>query len=74
MEWGIPDQEIFDEVVAKAVKLFTQDSPDLILNLAWSSTGWETGVGLVALTTDNMKTVEDFRHCLLYTSPSPRDS
>ena len=82
MEWGIPDQELFDEVVARGVKTFTENAPDLILSLAWSSTGWETGVGLVALTTDNLKTVDDFRYytyplypniCLLYTSPSPRD-
>ena len=84
IEWGIPEQELFDEVVARGVQIFTKDSPDLILNLAWSSTGWETGVGLVALTTDNLQTVDDFRYathplnlpftnCLLYTSPSPRD-
>ena len=62
------EQDLFDEVVARGIQIFTKDSPDLILNLAWSSTGWETGVGLVALTTDNLKTVDDFRYnnCYLY--------
>ena len=64
MEWGIPNQEVFDCVVALAVRDFTQENPDLILSLAWSSTGWDTGVGLVALTTDNMKTIDDFRRAV----------
>ena len=29
VEWGIPEQELFDEVVARGVQIFTQDSPDL---------------------------------------------
>ena len=29
--------------------------------MVWSSTGWNAGVGLVALTTDNLQLIEDFR-------------
>ena len=32
MEWGIPTQEVFDDVVARAVNIFTKDNPDLILS------------------------------------------
>ena len=44
-----------------AVEQFTAPDPYRITNLAWSSTGWDTGVGLVALTTDNLPMVEEFR-------------
>ena len=61
LEWGIPDQDTFDNVVGHAVKAFTETDPERIFSLAWSSTGWDTGVGLVALTTANLKMVEEFR-------------
>ena len=29
-EWGIPEQDVFDDVVARAVNIFTQDNPCLL--------------------------------------------
>ena len=60
LEWGIPDQDTFDEVVAEAVYAFTVGDQTRIRAMAWSSTGWDTGVGLVALTTDDLQMVEDY--------------
>ena len=60
-EWEIPDQTTFDDVVAEAVFKFTEPEPDRILTLAWSSTGWDTGVGLIAMTKDDLQVMEDFR-------------
>ena len=59
-EWGIPDQDTFDEVIADVVFIFTKHEPTRISTLAWSSTGWDMGVSLIALTTDNVKMVEAF--------------
>ena len=64
LEWSIPDQDTFDDVVGDAVFTFTENEPTRIDTLAWSSTGWDTGVGLIALTTDNLKLVEDFRSAI----------
>ena len=61
LEWSIPDQDTFDEVVAEAVYHFTENHMDRLESMAWSSTGWKTGVGLVALTTDKLQWVEEFR-------------
>ena len=62
--WEIPDQETFDEAVGLAVEKFTETEPDRIMNLAWSSTGWDTGVGLVALTTSNLLMIKEFREAI----------
>ena len=64
LEWEIPDQDTFDEAVGMAVELFTADDPDRIMSLSWSSTGWDTGVGLVALTTDNLQMIKEFREAI----------
>ena len=61
LEWEIPDQDTFDEAIGMAVEVFTASDPDRITNLSWSSTGWDTGVGLVALTTDNLLMIKEFR-------------
>ena len=65
--WEIPDQDTFDEAVGRAVEIFTEKDPDRITSLAWSSTGWDTGVGLVALTTDNLNLIKDFRDAIAET-------
>ena len=64
LEWEIPDQDVFDDAVAMAVDAFTEKEPDRITSLAWSSTGWDTGVGLVALTTDNLRLIKEFREAI----------
>ena len=46
------------------MELFTADDPDRIMSLSWSSTGWDTGVGLVALTTDNLQMIKEFREAI----------
>ena len=60
-EWEIPDQDTFDGIVAKAVYTFTEQDLERVKTLEWSSTGWDTGIGLVALTTDDLDLVEEFR-------------
>ena len=64
-EWEIPDQEVFDEVVSAAVYQYTVTDTMRIKSLAWSSTGWDTGVGIVAITTDDLQLVEEFRDAVV---------
>ena len=64
LEWEIPDQETFDKVVSEAVYAFTLGHLDRIHSLAWPSTGWNTGVGLVTLTTSDLQLVEEFRQAV----------
>ena len=47
--------------MAEAIFRFTEPDPDRVLTLAWSSMGWDIGVALVAMTTDNLELVEAFR-------------
>ena len=65
LDWEIPDQDTFDEAVGMAVEAFTAKDPDRITHLSWSSTGWDTGVGMVALTTTNLQMVKEFRDALI---------
>ena len=61
VEWEIPDQEVFDEVIQAALYQYTLGDTMRNKTLAWSSTGWDTGVGVVAITTDDLALVEEFR-------------
>ena len=60
-EWEIPDQEVFDEVMQAAVHQFIETDTARIKTLAWSSTGWDTGVGVVAISTEDLSLVDEFR-------------
>ena len=64
LEWGIPDRDVFDEAIAAAIYDFTKDNEARIHSLDWSSTGWETGVGLVSMSTKDMDVVNDFRNAV----------
>ena len=44
-----------------AVHQFIESDTARIKTLAWSSTGWDTGVGVVAISTDDLSLVEEFR-------------
>ena len=60
-EWEIPDQETFDLMIMTALDAFSDERPDIIHALAHSSTGWNTGVGLLVFHTADMQLVEEFR-------------
>ena len=60
-EWGVPDQSTFDCMVMTALDEFSDTRPDIIHALAHSSTGWNTGVGLIVFHTADMTLVEEFR-------------
>ena len=64
LEWGIPSQEVFDEAIAAAIFSFTETEESRIHSLDWSSTGWETGVGLVSISTKDMGMVNLFREAI----------
>ena len=59
-EWSIPEQDTFDYVVMTALNSFSDDRPDIIHTLAHSSTGWNTGVGLLVFHTSDMQLVDGF--------------
>ena len=48
-------------MVGEAIYDYTANDTMRIKSLAWSSTGWDTGVGIVAITTDDLSLVEEFR-------------
>ena len=61
LEWGIPSQEVFDDAISTAIFSFTEKEEARIHSLDWSSTGWDTGVGLVSISTKDLELVNDFR-------------
>ena len=70
-EWAVPSQETFDRVVMTALDDFSDTRPDIIHALAHSSTGWNTGVGLLVFHTAEMSPVDDFRSTLMTPAPLP---
>ena len=61
LEWDLPDQETFDEIVMTASAAFIGDEAARSDALLWSSIGQNTGVGMFAMSTSNMDWIEQFR-------------
>ena len=60
IDWQIPNQATFENVMDVAICNFTEEDPDRLEVIEFSKVGWNTGVGLVGFRTDNMNLVGEF--------------
>ena len=61
VDWSIPTHEEFEDFMGYAMDIHTDDRPDLVHALSWSSVGAATGVGCFSVKTGNMNDLNDIR-------------
>ena len=61
LEWDLPTQELYDEVILAASAQFIETDISHADALLWSSVGQTTGIGMFAMSTEKMDLVEQFR-------------
>ena len=64
VDWGIPNQEEFEDLMGKVVDVFTDEQHALVEALKWSSVGSATGVGCFSVGTGNLGHMNDIRDIL----------
>ena len=64
VDWSIPDQEEYEDIMGTALDIYTDERPELVHALAWSSVGSTTGVGCFSVRTGRLKDLEDIRGTL----------
>ena len=61
VDWDIPTQEEYEDLMGQVMDVFTDKKPDLVEALRWSSVGSNTGVGCFSVGTGNLGQINDIR-------------
>ena len=64
VDWSIPEQDDYEDIMGTALDLYTDDRPELVHALAWSSVGSATGVGCFSVKTGRLSDMDDIRGTL----------
>ena len=64
VDWSIPEQSDYEDIMGTALDIYTDDRPELVHALAWSSVGSATGVGCISVKTGRLSDMEDIRGTL----------
>ena len=64
VDWSIPDQSEYEDIMGTALDIYTDERPELVHALAWSSVGTTTGVGCFSVRTGRLADLEDIRGTL----------
>ena len=64
VDWSIPNQEEYEDLMGQVMDVFTDESPDLVEALKWSSVGSSTGVGCFSVSTGNLGQINNIRGIL----------
>ena len=64
LEWDLPDNELYDEIVTAASDAFFEEDITYSDALLWSSIGQTTGIGMFAMNTNRMDLIKKFRDLL----------
>ena len=64
VDWSIPDQAEFEDIMGHTMDVYTDDLPELVHALSWSSVGAATGVGCFSVKTGRMEDLQDIRGTL----------
>ena len=64
VDWSIPDQSEYEDIMGTALDIYTDEKPELVHALAWSSVGSTTGVGCFSVRTGRLSDLDDIRGTL----------
>ena len=64
VDWSIPDAAEFEDIMGNAMDIYTDERPELVHALSWSSVGAATGVGCFSVRTGRMSDFNDIRGTL----------
>ena len=64
VDWSIPDAAEFEDIMGNAMDIYTDERPELVHALSWSSVGAATGVGCCSVRTGRMSDLNDIRGTL----------
>ena len=64
VDWSIPEQADYEDIMGPALDIYTDNWPELVHDLAWSSVGSATGVGCFSVKTGRLTDMEDIRGTL----------
>ena len=64
VDWDIPSQEEYEDLMGQVIDVFTDEKPDLVEALKWSSVGSNTGVGCFSVGTGDLSQNSDIRGIL----------
>ena len=64
VDWSIPDQVKFEDIMGNCLDIYTDERPELVHALSWSSVGATTGVGCFSIRTGRMADMDDIRGTL----------
>ena len=64
VDWSIPTHEEFEDIMGHAMDVHTDDRPELVHTLSWSSVGEATRVGCFSVRTGNIDDLNDIRGTL----------
>ena len=64
VDWEIPTQEEYEDLMGQVMDVFTDEKPELVQALKWSSVGSSTGVGCFSVGTGDLSQINDIRGIL----------
>ena len=64
VDWAIPTQAEYEDIMGLCLDIYTDDHPDLVHAISWSSVGAKTGVGCFCVKTGRKQDMEDIRGTL----------
>ena len=64
VDWSIPNHEEFEDIMGYTMDVYTDERPELVHALSWSSVGAATGVGCFSVRTGRLEDLSDIRGTL----------
>ena len=64
VDWSIPTPEEFEDIMGHTMDAYTDERPELVHALSWSSVGAATGVGCFSVKTGKMEDLDAIRGTL----------
>ena len=64
VNWSIPNQEEYEDIMGHTLDVYTDERPELVHALCWSSVGTNTGVGCFSVKTGKLTDLQDIHGML----------